>query len=111
MITRTVTYKGQDIKLTYCLKVLFLFEQIMEKMFSVKTVTDTYMFVLCCLIVADPDYMKGGYSKIIAAGEEDSTVFKISPAEAGLDKVRWSAEDLGVARVGAQDNDGNWKIS
>ena len=30
MITRTVTYKGQDIKLTYCLKVLFLFEQIME---------------------------------------------------------------------------------
>ena len=47
----------------------------------------------------------------IAAGEEDSTVFTISPAEAGLDKVRWSAEDLGVARVGAQDNDGNWKIS
>ena len=47
----------------------------------------------------------------IAAGEEDSTVFKISPAEAGLDKVRWSAEDLGVARVGVQDNDGNWKIT
>ena len=76
MITRTVTYKGQDIKLTYCLKVLFLFEQIMEKMFSVKTVTDTYMFVWCCLIVADPDYMKGDYSKFIEACEDDPGLFK-----------------------------------
>jgi len=76
MITRTVTHKGQDIKLTYCLKVLFLFEQIMDKMFSVKTVTDTYMFVWCCLIIADPDYMKGDYSKFIEACEDDPELFK-----------------------------------
>jgi len=73
----TVTHRGTEIKLAYCLKVLFTFEAICDKRFEIRTLTDTYIFVWCCIIVADPDYLKGDYAKFIDACEQDPELFKV----------------------------------
>lgn len=48
-----MTIKGQDYKLKYTLRALFIYEQITGKAFELKTITDEYLFFYCVLMGTD----------------------------------------------------------
>ena len=50
-----MTIKGQDYKLKYTLRALFIYEQITGKAFELKTITDEYLFFYCVLMANNPD--------------------------------------------------------
>lgn len=49
----TINKKKYEVK--YCLKALFLFEQIKKAPFELKTITDTYIFFYCMLLANNED--------------------------------------------------------
>ena len=49
-----MTIKGQDYKLKYTLRALFIYEQITGKAFELKTITDEYLFFYCVLMANNP---------------------------------------------------------
>lgn len=50
-----MTIKGQDYKLKYTLRALFIYEQITGKVFKLETITDEYLFLYCVLMANNPD--------------------------------------------------------
>ena len=50
-----MTIKGQNYKLKYTLRALFIYEQITGKAFELKTITDEYLFFYCVLLANNPD--------------------------------------------------------
>ena len=62
--------KGQDYKLKYTLRALFIYEQITGKVFELKTVTDEYLFFYCILAANNPD-MQLTFDELIDAIDEN----------------------------------------
>ena len=62
-----MTIKGQDYKLKYTLRALFIYEQITGKAFELKTITDEYLFFL---MANNPDSSLT-FEELIEAVDED----------------------------------------
>lgn len=62
--------KGQDYKLKYTLRALFIYEQITGKVFELKTVTDEYLFFYCILAANNPE-MQLTFDELIDAIDEN----------------------------------------
>lgn len=65
-----MTIKGQDYKLKYTLRALFIYEQVTGKIFKLETVTDEYLFFYCILAANNPD-MQLTFDELIDAIDED----------------------------------------
>lgn len=65
-----MTIKGQDYKLKYTLRALFIYEQITGKAFELRTITDEYLFFYCILAANNPD-MGLTFDELIDAIDED----------------------------------------
>ena len=65
-----MTIKGQDYKLKYTLRALFIYEQITGKAFELKTITDEYLFFYCGLMANNPDRSLT-FEELIEAIDED----------------------------------------
>lgn len=65
-----MTIKGQDYKLKYTLRALFIYEQITGKAFELKTITDEYLFFYCVLMANNPDSSLT-FEELIEAIDED----------------------------------------
>lgn len=65
-----MTIKGQDYKLKYTLRALFIYEQITGKAFELKTITDEYLFFYCVLMANNPDSPLT-FEELIEAIDED----------------------------------------
>lgn len=65
-----MTIKGQDYKLKYTLRALFIYEQITGKAFELKTITDEYLFFYCILMANNPDSSLT-FEELIEAVDED----------------------------------------
>ena len=68
-----MTIKGQDYKLKYTLRALFIYEQITGKAFELKTITDEYLFFYCILTANNPD-MRLTFDELIDAIDEDMSI-------------------------------------
>lgn len=62
--------KGQDYKLKYTLRALFIYEQITGKVFELKTVTEEYLFFYCILAANNPE-MQLTFDELIDAIDEN----------------------------------------
>ena len=65
-----MTIKGQDYKLKYTFRALFIYEQITGKAFELKTITDEYLFFYCVLMSNNPDSPLT-FGELIEAIDED----------------------------------------
>lgn len=65
-----MTIKGQNYKLKYTLRALFIYEQITGKAFELKTITDEYLFFYCVLMANNPDSPLT-FEELIEAIDED----------------------------------------
>lgn len=68
-----MTIKGQDYKLKYTLRALFIYEQITGKAFELKTITDEYLFFYCILMANNPDSSLT-FDELIDAIDEDMSI-------------------------------------
>ena len=67
-----MTIKGQDYKLKYTLRALFIYEQT-GKAFELKTITDEYLFFYCILMANNPDSSLT-FDELIDAIDEDMSI-------------------------------------
>ena len=65
-----MTIKGQEFKLKYTLRALFIYEQITGKAFELKTITDEYLFFYCILLANNPDKQLS-FDELIEAMDDD----------------------------------------
>ena len=68
-----MTIKGQDYKLKYTLRALFIYEQITGKAFELKTITDEYLFFYCIFMANNPDSSLT-FDELIDAIDEDMSI-------------------------------------
>ena len=68
-----MTIKGQNYKLKYTLRALFIYEQITGKAFELKTITDEYLFFYCVLLANNPDSSLT-FEELIESIDEDMSI-------------------------------------
>ena len=68
-----MTIKGQNYKLKYTLRALFIYEQITGKAFELKTITDEYLFFYCVLLANNPDSSLT-FEELIESIDEDLSI-------------------------------------
>lgn len=52
---KTIKIKGDEYKLKYSIKAIFIFEQITDRMFSIETLMDNYILLYSFLLASNPD--------------------------------------------------------
>lgn len=50
-----IKIKDNNIELKYTIRALFIFEQITSRAFSIKTITDTYIFLYSVILASNPN--------------------------------------------------------
>lgn len=53
----TIKINKQDYKIKQTIRALFLFEEISNKPFEIKTTLDNYLYFYCLLLANNPDFM------------------------------------------------------
>lgn len=53
----TIKIKGKEYKVKQTIRAIFLWEQISEKQFEVKTTLDNYLYFYCLLLANNTDFM------------------------------------------------------
>lgn len=53
----TIKINNQDYKIKQTIRALFLFEEISNKPFEIKTTLDNYLYFYCLLLANNPDFM------------------------------------------------------
>lgn len=53
----TIKINNQEYKIKQTIKALFLFEEIAQKQFEIKTTLDNYLYFYCLLLANNPDFM------------------------------------------------------
>lgn len=51
----TVTINNKDYKLVYSVRAMMLFEAAANKLFSLDTLSDQYLFLYCCILAGNKD--------------------------------------------------------
>ena len=68
-----MTIKGQNYKLRYTSRALFIYEQITGKAFVLKTLTDEDLFFYCVLLANNPDSSLT-FEELIESIDEDMSI-------------------------------------
>lgn len=53
----TIKIKGKDYKVKQTIRAIFLWEQISEKQFEIKSTLDNYLYFYCLLLANNKDFM------------------------------------------------------
>lgn len=62
-------------KLKYTIRALFIFEQITNRQFAIKNITDTYIFLYSVLLANNPD-MEMSFEQLINYCDDDITIIQ-----------------------------------
>lgn len=62
-------------KLKYTIRALFIFEQITNRQFAIKNITDTYIFLYSVLLANNPD-MEMTFEQLINYCDDDITIIQ-----------------------------------
>lgn len=74
---KTITINGEDYKVKYTIRALFLMEQITGKPFEIKTLLDNYLFFYCMILANNKDKEKIiGWDEFIDALDNDANLMK-----------------------------------
>lgn len=68
-----ITIKDKVYKLKYTIRALFIFEQITNRQFAIKNITDTYIFLYSVLLANNPD-MELSFEELINYCDDDITI-------------------------------------
>lgn len=68
-----IRINNKEYKLKYTLRALFIFEQITNRQFAVKNITDTYIFLYSVLLANNPD-MELSFEELINYCDDDITI-------------------------------------
>ena len=72
---RTIKINGKNYKVKYTIRALFMFEQICNKPFSIKTLLDNYVFFYCIILANNPDNILD-WNEYIEALDNDATLYE-----------------------------------
>lgn len=74
---KTITINGEDYKVKYTIRALFLMEQITGKPFEIKTLLDNYLFFYCMILANNKDKEKIlGWDEFVDALDNDKDLMK-----------------------------------
>lgn len=74
---KTITINGEDYKVKYTIRALFLMEQITGKPFSITTLLDNYLFFYCMILANNKDKEKIlSWDEFIDALDNDKELIK-----------------------------------
>ena len=74
---KTITINGEDYKVKYTIRALFLMEQITGKQFSITTLLDNYLFFYCMILANNKDKEKIlSWDEFIDALDNDKELIK-----------------------------------
>ena len=74
---KTITINGEDYKVKYTIRALFLMEQITGKPFEIKTLLDNYLFFYCMILANNKDKEKIlGWDEFVDALDDDKELMK-----------------------------------
>lgn len=68
-----IRINNKEYKLKYTLRALFIFEQITNRQFAIKNITDTYIFLYSVLLANNPD-MELSFEELINYCDDDITI-------------------------------------
>jgi len=71
---KTVKINGQDFKVKYTIRALFIFEQITKKTFKIDSLMDNYIFFFSILLANNPDN-KLSWDEFCDALDADPSIF------------------------------------
>ena len=72
----TIKINGVDYNLQYTLRGLFIFEQICNKPFEIKTLLDNYVFFYSLLLASNKNKEVPSFDEFIDALDNDKTLFE-----------------------------------
>lgn len=70
----TVTINNKDYKLVYSVRAIMLFEAAANKLFSLDTLSDQYLFLYCCILAGNRD-TDLTFDKLLDYIDEDPSIF------------------------------------
>lgn len=74
---KTITINGENYKVKYTIRALFLMEQITGKPFEIKTLLDNYLFFYCMILANNKDKEKIlGWDEFVDALDNDKELMK-----------------------------------
>lgn len=74
---KTITINGENYKVKYTIRALFLMEQITGKPFEIKTLLDNYLFFYCMILANNKDKEKIlGWDEFVDALDDDANLMK-----------------------------------
>lgn len=74
---KTITINGEDYKIKYTIRALFLWEQITGTQFQIKTLLDNYLFFYCMILANNKDKEKIlGWDEFLDALDNDKDLIK-----------------------------------
>lgn len=68
----TIKIKGNEFKIKQTLRAIFLWEQISERNFEIKSMLDNYLYFYCVILANNPDFMS--WDEFIDAMDEDPSI-------------------------------------
>lgn len=69
-----IEIKGNEYKIKYTIRALFLFEEIANKQFKIETTLDNYLFFYCMILANNPDCGLE-WNDFLDAIDEDPKIF------------------------------------
>lgn len=70
-----ININDKKYKLKYTIRALFIFEQITNRQFAIKNITDTYIFLYSVLLANNPD-MEMTFEQLINYCDDDITIIQ-----------------------------------
>nr|DAT80795.1 MAG TPA: tail assembly chaperone protein [Caudoviricetes sp.] len=72
----TVTINNKEYKLVYSVRAMMLFEAAADKLFSLDTLSDQYLFLYCCILAGNKD-TDLTFDKLLDSLDEDPSIFTV----------------------------------
>lgn len=70
----TVTINNKEYNLKYSVRAMMLFEAAANKLFSLDTLSDQYLFLYCCILAGNKD-TDLTFDKLLDSLDEDPSIF------------------------------------
>nr|DAQ76349.1 MAG TPA: tail assembly chaperone protein [Caudoviricetes sp.] len=71
-----ITINNKELKLKYSVRSMMLFEAAANKLFSLDTLSDQYLFLYCCIIAGNKD-TDLTFDKLLDSIDEDPSIFTV----------------------------------
>lgn len=72
----TVTINNKEYKLKYSVRTMMLFEAAANRIFSLDTLSDQYLFLYCCILAGNKD-TDLTFDKLLDSLDEDPSIFTV----------------------------------